>query len=172
MARLISCPLAFRFAFCFFTALLTLARELAMLGSWNKLLVSDTFCSSNARNWSHCGQYVNTTLHMIPERSIHTSTNQVFLIQLLLLSRTIWSGILLEEETYQVWRTQATPSVLWDKRHAASPCAIPHNQMEVDTAKFIKTQNLYRLQTSKWVNNSYQKTRLSYQHWINTHSTK
>ena len=115
MARLISCPLAFRFAFCFFTALLTLARELAMLGSWNKLLVSDTFCSSNARNWSHCGQYVNTTLHMIPERSIHTSTNQVFLIQLLLLSRTIWSGILLEEETYQVWRTQATPSVPCDK---------------------------------------------------------
>lgn len=49
MARLILCP-AFRFAFCFFTALFTLARELAMLDSRNKLLVSDTFCSSNARN--------------------------------------------------------------------------------------------------------------------------
>ena len=70
-------------------------------------------CQELITLWPICKHYIAHDTRTF--NGIHTSTNQVFLIQLLLLSRTIWSGILLEEETYQVWRTQATPSVPWDK---------------------------------------------------------
>ena len=172
MARLISCPLAFRFAFCFFHCF-------AHLGSWarNVGLLKQTACQWYLLQqqcqelitlWPICKHYIaHDTRTFNPYRYQSSFLNSTTLIiSYYLVRNSAWRRNISSVEN------SSHPIGTLGQRHAPSPCAIPHNQMEVDTAKFIKTQNLYRVQTSKWVNNSYQKTRLSYQHWINTHNTK